>query len=302
LLNPAISGIENYVDFKLGHRQQWTGIDKAPRTTFLSANWNLTSEYLWKNPLSLPDKDDDPMSKSYMQNYTASPPHHGMGVIATLDRVGPVTRLDASLTYAYHLQVADKYNLSVGVGAGISRISLDVNALTVKDYDDYILGNLIKNQIKPDLSLGTWFYGARFFVGLAAQQILPQKLTVSGSGNTKETDMPHFFLTSGYKLFIDDEISVVPSLMMKKMNAAPISLDVNAKVSFKDRFWLGGSYRSDDSYSALAGINISKLVNLTYSYDLTTSALSKVSSGSHEIVLGLQFNKAYEVLSTMRMW
>jgi hypothetical protein len=75
LLNPALSGIENYVDFKAGFRKQWSGIDDAPQTTFASAHWNLGRDYLWKNPLSMPEDSDDPMSRNYMQNYTASPSH-----------------------------------------------------------------------------------------------------------------------------------------------------------------------------------------------------------------------------------
>ena len=126
LLNPALSGIENYTDIKMGYRKQWAGIENAPQTSFVTANWSLGSEYLWRNALSLPDKGDDPMSRNYMQNYTASPAHHGMGVVAVLDKAGPISRLDANVTYAYHLQLGNALNLSVGVAAGFSRIGLDL--------------------------------------------------------------------------------------------------------------------------------------------------------------------------------
>ena len=65
---------------------------------------------------------------------------------------------------------------------------------------------------------------------------------------------------------------------------------------------MGGSYRHKDSYAALAGFNFGKLVNLTYSYDLATSELRNYSSGSHEIVLGLQLNSIYQALGSGRMW
>ncbi|MFI5453507.1 type IX secretion system membrane protein PorP/SprF [Pedobacter sp. UC225_61] len=41
LLNPALSGIENYTDFKAGYRKQWSGIEGAPQTTFAAAHWSL---------------------------------------------------------------------------------------------------------------------------------------------------------------------------------------------------------------------------------------------------------------------
>ena len=305
LLNPALSGIENYADVKMGYRKQWAGIDNAPQTSFIAAHWNLGSDYLWRNALSLPDNGDDPMSRNYMQNYTSSPAHHGMGITGVYDEVGPLSRLDVNLTYAYHLQLNNTYNLSVGVAAGISRVALDVNALTFEDQSriDPSLSNSIASQLKPDLGLGVWLYGGRLFAGVSAQQILQQKLSFTGDrNNTTGKEVPHIFVTAGYKLFIDNEISATPSIMIKQVSPVPVSIDVNLKVSFKDRFWLGGSYRKNDSYAAMAGINISKLINLTYAYDFTTSELNQVSNGSHEIVLGLQLNNVYEVFSTTRMW
>jgi type IX secretion system PorP/SprF family membrane protein len=303
LLNPALSGIENYIDFKAGYRKQWSGIDNAPQTSFASAHWNLGDDYLWKNPLSMPEDDHDPMSKNYMQNYTASPAHHGMGATVVLDKAGPISRLDANLTYAYHLQLTGTLNLSLGVAAGITRIGLDINALTLENPGDPALANAITGQVKPDLGLGVWLYGARFFAGASVQQILPQKLAFTSDPDYQTgKEVPHAFLTAGYKLFVAQDITAIPSVMIKYVSPTPVSVDANLKLAFKDRIWLGGSYRHNDSFSAMAGLNVSKLFNLTYSYDFTTSQLNKVSYGSHEIVLGLQLNNVYQVLSSMRMW
>lgn len=303
LLNPALSGIENYTDFKAGYRKQWSGIENSPQTSFAAAHWSLGGDYLWKNPLSQPEKGDDPMSQNYMQNYTASPAHHGMGAMVIVDKAGPISRLDASLTYAYHLQLSGTYNLSVGVAAGITRIGLDVNALTLENPNDPALNNAITSQIKPDLGLGVWLYGSRFFAGASVQQILPQKLAFTSDPNYNTgKEVPHGFLTAGYKFMVAEDIAAIPSFMVKYVSPTPVSVDVNLKMTLKDRFWLGASYRHNDSYSAMAGFNVSKLVNLSYSYDFTTSQLNKVSYGSHEIVLGLQLNNVYHVMSTMRMW
>ncbi|WP_285009069.1 PorP/SprF family type IX secretion system membrane protein [Pedobacter faecalis] len=311
LLNPALSGIENYTDVKVGHRKQWTGINDAPQTSFLSAHWKFGDDYLWRNPLSLPDHGDDPMSRNYMQNYTASPSHHGMGVMAVLDDIGPLSRLDAALTYAYHMQMAGQLNLSVGVSAGISRIGLDVAALNFGEDNpqDPAVRNAIISQIKPDLGLGVWLYGARFFAGASVQQLLSQEMTFTNNPNLQNApgyvsgkEVAHYFFTAGYRFFLLEDVAATPSMMLKKVKPAPASYDLNLKLAFKDRFWLGGSYRKDDAFAALLGVNFNKLINLTYSYDFTTSALNSVSNGSHEIVLGLQLNNVYEVLSTTRMW
>lgn len=301
LLNPALSGMENYTDLKIGHRQQWQGIKAAPTTTFISANMVLGDKYLWKNALSLPENGDPPMGRNYTQNYTASPAHHGIGFIGMNDKAGPLSFLDLALTYAYHLKLQNALNLSVGTAIGISRTSIDVNALTLENPNDPALSNAGNAQVKPDLSLGIWLYGARFFAGASVQQILKQHISFSPEYN-QGREVGHYFFTAGYKLFVDDEISATPSVMLKKVGNIPISYDANLKVSFRDRFWLGGSYRKSDSFAALAGINFSNVFNITYSYDYATSRLGSYTSGSHELVLGFQLNNMYKLRSTQKMW
>lgn len=303
LLNPALSGMENYTDVKIGHRQQWEGINDAPRTSFVSAHMVLGDKYLWRNALSLPENGDPPMGRSYLQNYTSSPAHHGLGFMAVNDNAGPLSFLNVALTYAYHLKLNNSLNFSLGTAVGISHVSLDMNALNLEDQNDPALSNAGNSEIKPDLSVGVWLYGARFFAGASVQQILPQEISFSENPNYNTgKEVPHVFLTAGYKLFVDDEISATPSFMLKKVANIPLSYDANLKVSFKDKFWVGGSYRKNDSFAALAGINFNNILNLTYSYDYTTSELRSYTSGSHELVLGFQLNNMYRVLSTQRMW
>ncbi|KLT67300.1 type IX secretion system membrane protein PorP/SprF [Pedobacter sp. BMA] len=304
LLNPALSGIENYMDFKAGYRKQWAGINDAPQTSFVSAHWALGDNQLWSNALtSFPEQTGNPMDRNYTQNYTSSPSHHGMGVTAVLDKTGPIKRVDANVTYAYHLQLNNNFNLSAGVAAGVSSISLDVNALTFDTPYDPALNRALINQVKPDLSIGLWLYGSRLFAGLSVQQILPQTLSFTGDESYNVgKEVPHYFATAGYKFFFDDEIAAIPSVMIKYVEPSPVSFDLNMKIAFRDRFWLGGSYRKDDSFAAMAGFNIGKMVNLTYSYDFTTSDLNQVSNGSHEIVLGLMLNNIYKVPSYIKIW
>lgn len=304
LLNPALSGIENYTDFKAGHRQQWTGIKDAPQTTFAAAHWNLGDEYLWKNPLSLPVKDQNPRDDDYTQNYTASPAHHGVGIIVLYDKAGPISNLDASLTYAYHLKLQGTLNLAVGIAAGIKRIKLNLSDLDLENPADPALGsNAIVGQTKPDLALGAWLYGANFFAGASIQQILPNKLAfTTDKAYNLGKEVPHAFVTAGYKLFINDELSVIPSVMVKYIRPLPLTFDANIKFSLRDKIWLGGGCRYQDSYAIMAGFNISRLLNLTYSYDISTSNFKRYSNGSHEIVLGLQLQNVYQSVFSNRMW
>ncbi|RZK65580.1 MAG: type IX secretion system membrane protein PorP/SprF, partial [Pedobacter sp.] len=287
LLNPAISGIENYIDVKAGHRNQWTGFEGAPVTNYFSIHAPIGKEDVKSTATSFDGQEGNPLNWSYVPSYQASGPHHGIGLLAYTDKSGPISTTDISVSYAYHLGLASNLNLSVGLGAGISGISINKNKIVLGTEADNAIDQLAGNEFKPDISAGLWLYGTNYFFGLSGQQLLSG---LSESGSILFRRVPHFFLTTGYKFFLDDAISILPSIMVKKAQGAPYSMDVNLKALFKERFWLGSGYRNQESFNAMAGVYLNHFFNVGYSYDFTTGNISSVTKGSHEIVLGLQLN------------
>ncbi|SEM60981.1 type IX secretion system membrane protein, PorP/SprF family [Mucilaginibacter gossypiicola] len=297
LLNPALSGIENYTDVKLGYRSQWTGLEGAPVTSYFSVNTPIGNRFLQGDATAFPAGGGlNPSSRSYTQNYMAAEPHHGVGLMVVSDKTGPITQTNIDATYAYHLGLTETLNLAVGVSAGVSHNVIDVSKLTYVDQNDPTINNITGSQWKPDLGIGVWAYSSNYFFGASVQQILPQNLYVTTSTTAVQNKtVPHYFVTGGVKLFVSDDITLMPSALLKFIAPVPVTFDVNMKMSFKDKFWIGGSYRRNDSYAALVGFNLNSLINVGYSYDFTTSALNTVSHGSHEIVLGILLNNRYKV-------
>jgi len=297
LLNPALSGIENYTDVKLGYRSQWTGLQGAPVTTFFTINTPIGDNFINGDASELPTAGGEyPGSRSYLQNYEAAEPHHGIGFTLVSDKAGPITATNIDATYAYHIGLTSTLNLALGVAAGVAHTSLNTSILTTTTPDDPAVDDASGGVWSPDLSVGVWAYSSNYYLGASVQQVLPEKL-YADSRNTvyQNKTVPQVFFTAGYKFFISDDVSVMPSIMLKEINPVPFTFDVNAKISFRDVFWLGGSYRKDDSFGILAGFNINSTINVGYSYDMTTSALNTVSNGTHEIVLGILLNNKYQV-------
>jgi type IX secretion system PorP/SprF family membrane protein len=297
LLNPALSGIENYTDVKLGYRSQWTGLDGAPVTSYFSVNAPIGNRFLQGDATAFPAGGGlNPSSRSYTQNYMAAEPHHGIGLMVVSDKTGPITQTNIDATYAYHLGLTETLNLAVGVSAGVSHNIIDKSKLTYVDQNDPTINSIAGSQWKPDLGVGVWAYSSNYFFGASVQQILPQNLYVTTSTTAVQNKtVPHYFVTGGVKLFVSDDITLMPSALLKFIAPVPVTFDVNMKMSFRDKFWIGGSYRRNDSYAALVGFNLNSLINVGYSYDFTTSALNTVSHGSHEIVLGILLNNRYKV-------
>lgn len=303
LLNPAVSGIENYVDVKVGHRQQWSGLEGAPVTSFFTANLPLGRRFLQGDAASMSAGSySNPMSRSFTLNYRAAEPHHGVGISIMKDKAAQISQTNINLSYAYHLGISYKLNLAVGVAAGINSNSLNVQDITLGSsaIDPAIASNNVR-QVKPDLSIGLWAYTSGYYLGASVKQLLKQDYNKNSTSISSQGEsVPHYYLTGGLKLFLSESITLIPSVLLNKITAAPISFDANTKFAFRDRFWVGAGYRHKDSYSALVGFNISSLLSVGYAYDRTVSELNSVTNGTHEVVLGLFLNNKYKVTCPMR--
>lgn len=304
ILNPALSGIENYVDVKLSTRDQWVGLTGAPKTSYISIQGPLGKDNYTTSATSFQVPGENPRGKSYWQSYTAAEPHHGIGMTLVNDKAGSFNRFTANATYAYHLGLSPTLNLSAGFSAGITNISID---RTKHDFDgagdpfDPATGASISgelNKIRPDLGFGMWLYSKDYFIGVSGQQIIPQKLSFVDDAAilNKGRLIPHLFLTAGYRVLIGEDINMIPSVMMKYVQGSSnnnFQPELNLKVQYQDLLWLGGSYRYQDGYAAMAGINVGNTFNVGYAYDISTTALNTVSRGTHEIMVGFILGNKY---------
>lgn len=305
LLNPAVTGIEHYIDLKAGYRSQWTGLQGAPVTSYLTVSAPFGSDFVRGDAAAVsPGNEANPYSRLYSQNYEAAEPHHGLGFMMVSDQAGPISTTNIDATYAYHMGLASNFNLSLGVAAGLSHISLNTSQLLLENPNDPAITNGNNSQWKPDLSIGVWGYSAEYYFGVSAQQLLSQNqyFTTTNKSYNQSKTIPQYFITAGYKTYLSDDITLVPSALLKVIQPEPVAFDVNMKLAFRDRFWIGASYRNQDSFAGLLGLNISSLINISYSYDYTTSALRTVSNGTHEIVIGLMLNNQDRVVSPRHGW
>jgi type IX secretion system PorP/SprF family membrane protein len=307
ILNPAVAGIENYTDVKISHRHQWVGLDGAPVTTYLTIHGPLTkSAYDRENPTTFHAQGQNPRGKAYWQDYTKADPHHGIGFTMLNDRTGPLNRFSVAATYAYHVGIAERTSLSAGISAGVQNMTLDQSKLVFNTpVDPAVAGSGYLNKLRPDVSAGLWLYSSRYFLGLAAQNIIPSQLSFAEDTlkvTSKGQLVPHLFLQGGYRMFVNDDVSFLPSVVVRYINPMPIGIDINAKFQYQDFVWAGASYRLQDGFSGMVGINVSSTFNIGYSYDYTTSRLNTVSKGSHEIVVGFMLGNKYGDWCPRNIW
>ncbi len=307
IINPAVAGIENYWDVKASHRMQWVGLQDAPVTTYLTIHGPLQkSDYERTSATSFRARGENPRGTAYWRDYQAAEPHHGVGFTVINDKTGPLNRFAAYGTYAYHIGLSPRTNLSAGVSAGFTNISLDAAKLDFGSItvDPAVAGSGTLNRLKPDISAGLWLYSKDFFLGFSAQQIIPQNISFSDNrvSLTGGKLVPHLFLNGGYRMQLSEDVTFLPSALIRYVSPLPLGVDVNAKFQYQDILWLGASYRHKDGFAAMAGVNLNHSINIGYSYDIQTSKLNTVSKGTHEILIGFLLGNKWGDWCPTKLW
>lgn len=287
LLNPAVAGTEDYIDAKFSSRLQWTGLEGSPNTYYASVHSSLGK---WRTQ---PKRTLHDRHRGF----------HALGGIAYNDVTGPTSRAGLYGSYAYNLALTPTVRLALGASVGMQQFAIDGEKLRFHDPNNHP-GNQASRML--DGTVGVWLYSPSYYVGISGAQLFANALDFSyaqttpvGAANALQR---HYFGTVGGRVPLGADWALVPSVLVKVVSAAPVSVDFSAKLRYRDSFWVGASVRPSDSVVALFGVNFAEYASLGYSYDTGISQLAAYHWGSHEVVLGLKLKKTPKVVCTDRFW
>lgn len=263
-MNPAIGGVNPYFEAKSNNRYQWVGITDAPRTYILSVNGATKSLKM------------------------------GLGGLLFTDIVGPTRRTGFSLSYAYHLKVAEKVKVSLGISGGLLQFAVDGSKITLHDPSDNIISSGYQSVLLPDFGAGIYAYSTdrKWYVGVSVPQVLQNKIKFFDyTTSTLSKLATHIYATAGYKFSLNDDFKIEPSTCIKYVSPAPLQFDIGLRAIYKDKIWIGGAFRYLDAVSAMIGYVMQENITFAYSYDFTTTNIKKYSTGTHELMIGIKFHK-----------
>jgi type IX secretion system PorP/SprF family membrane protein len=306
IINPALSGIENYTDIKVSHRHQWVGFNgEEPVTTYFTIHAPLGKTDTRTTATSFDMANENPRGNAYWESYTAAEPHHGIGLQVLNDRTFALNRFSINATYAYHIGLGAQTSLAGGIAFGMSNMSLNASKLNFAvPVDPAVAGTGFLNTWQPDLTIGLYLYGSNYFAGFSAQNIFPSKVEFA-EGIVRQTSgkqVPHMFAHAGFLFFLSDEINCTPSVMLRYVNPQPIGADLNVKLQYLDKAWLAVGARYNDGISGMFGLNVSSTLNVGYAYDYTTSRLNNFAGATHELMLGFTLGNRYGDWCPRNVW
>lgn len=262
--NPGYTGAKGAFDALALYRNQWTGIEGAPRTVYVNAHTPFAGK------------------------------RNGLGIALTSDEIGKVHTNSVEMSYAYRIKLGGANTLSLGVSGRLEQLRIKWSESEAIDPDDPEIPQGDETSFAPNFGTGAYFLGKGYYFGVSVPRLLKSPLYLDRSDRTNNHRTA--YVMGGFSAKLTNQVELVPSFMVSYNPAAPVDVDLNANLIFLKTFWLGGSYRLGDSFDALAGVEFGNGLRLGVGLDFTQSALSKATSGSWEVMLGYTFKcKSCEV-------
>jgi type IX secretion system PorP/SprF family membrane protein len=261
-INPASMGAFDNLNGALFYKNQWVGFDGAPKLQGINLN---------------------------------SPVGNGKNLVGFTfvnDKIGVNSQMEMSGSYGYRMKTSDKSHLTLGLSATMRMIQSDFANVETSVVDPLFQANS-PTLIMPNFKFGAYFNTDNFYVGFAMPNLLHNDIQYNGGEFVGETSFDiqqtHFYLHSGYRYAINEKLDLNSSVLFKQVAGAPFQTDINVLLEFNKRFGIGTSFRTSKEIIALAQFRINSMFKLAYAYDYNLGELNNYSSGSHEIMLILDF-------------
>jgi len=282
-INPAYAGYKGDGYIQTTYRSQWINFPGAPKTL------------------------------SFTADLSANEGRMGLGVTYLKDQIGLSESNLGMLTYSYRIATGDRSMLSLGLSAGISEYAFDPSRMVTVNPDPLLPSSRVA-ATTPNMNTGIFFHSDNFYAGLSAYNLIGRRALLRQDIAVAFHDF-HYYLTFGGMVRLADEVQLKPSVLIKQVKGSPTSYDLNAMFLFREKVWLGGSFRSnvrvfeDQLQQDLSKRNAVALVmeyfvlpsmRIGYAYDYNLNAINSYRTESHELSVGVYLNRQRKIIYNPR--
>jgi len=220
IVNPGYAGTSNMLNISLAYRRQFIGLKGAPQIQALTI--------------------DAPFKTKPM----------GFGIKAIHETIGATSQNEISAIYTYHVNLA-KGMLSLGLEGGVFNQSIDFTNLRKTIQDDNAIPIGKESMLVPDAAFGLYYYSEKLYLGGAVYHLLQNELNYSGYTGSDRTLIArlasHTYILGGYRFNPQENIRIEPSLLIKYVAGAPLQIDMNLNVTFREVLTIGATYRTQNA-------------------------------------------------------
>lgn len=286
LVNPSFAGRDGYTTVNLTVREQWVGMAGAPSTYALSGQTRLLKNSYISKSTSVRKKMVKPTKGGKV----------GLGGYIFSDNNGIMKRTGGQVAYAYHIPMGTSggypNDMAFGLAMTAYNYSINTDGL-IYDKDDPLLNSFDRSVFITDFNFGASFTTSKYYAGFAMTNLLRGSLIFADTSATHRNELGHFFLTGGMKFPLNGDFVLEPSAFIKSsdMLFKSIQMDLTARVFYKDDYWAGISYRTNDAIIMLLGVKYDRFY-FAYAFDFTLTDIRSQSMGTHELTLAVKFGES----------
>lgn len=253
LINPAYAGLNNNLNAMLGYRTQWVGLEGKPTTLNASAHTSLMSNKL------------------------------GAGILLIQDRIGNISNTETNLSIAYKLEFKEQV-LSFGMQAGFQNYRTDFSELNIFDPgDNAFIGG--ERGSRVNIGAGAILKSEKYFIGISVPRLMPS--TFENGGQEFELYNQHFYVAGAYVHYLNSNIRLKPSILLRGVKGAPASVDLAFNVNLNAIHTAGLFTRNFNTYGLLVQTLLKEQYRFGYVFELPTNKSVGTNVTTHEISLGI---------------
>ncbi|MDQ6473089.1 type IX secretion system membrane protein PorP/SprF [Flavobacterium sp. LHD-80] len=270
-VNSAYAGSLGHLAITGIYRTQWVGLEGAPNTQSFTL--------------------DTPVAKNV-----------GLGLSVVSEEIGPSEEQYIDANFSYTIQSGQTHKLSFGIKGGGRVINIDWTKGSHRDPDTQFREN-ITNKFLPVVGAGLYWHGERDYIGIAIPNFMTrERYDYDDIADDLVNERMHVYLIGGIVFDLSAHTKFKPAALVKYVAGAPLIADFSANFMFNNVFTLGASYRTGDSVSAMASLQITPQFLVAYAYDYTTTELQTYNSGTHEIMLRFELVSRKKGLKSPRFF
>ena len=287
LINPSFAGRDGYTTVNLTVREQWVGLAGAPSTYAASFQTRILKNSFISKSTAVRKKIVKPTKGGKV----------GLGGYIFNDNNGIMHRTGISLAYAYHIPMGRTggipNDLSFGLAMTAYQFAVNTTGAILNSQDDPLLNSYDRSVFIPDFNFGASFTTSKYYVGFAMTNLLRGSLVIADTSKNKTTQLGNFYLTGGVKFPLTPDWTFEPSAFIKAsdMFFKSVQMDLTARMYYREDYWAGISYRTNDAVIAMFGLKYDRFY-FAYAFDFTLTDIRKQSYGSHELSLAVKFGES----------
>lgn len=255
--NPAYAGSYEGMSFTSLYSSQWVGFEGAPKTLFVNGHGTFFG------------------------------PNTGLGAEIMHDEIGVTTDTKMLGNYAHHLRLNDNWRLALGIKAGVSWYSVDYNKLRIRNTNEFNSLKTSITNIDINFGAGLFIHSDNFYLGIGIPNFL-ETTYLDDYNATLSNSRPNYYLSSGYKFDLENDIYLQPSALVRVVDGAPINAMFAGTLNWQEKFYGSLNIDLNSTIGGFAGFRFAEKYLFGYSYDTSINTFSSSNGGIHSFFLNVR--------------